>query len=942
MRAMMPRGAARAREPALLTSAVRMTKRRQHRASGGPEPEASVRRRARAAPRLANASSSIAPRRRARVFTVVTAWLAVAAAAHAQLAAFPGADGAGRLATGGRGGSVYHVTSLAGKYNDANRAAYGTLAYGLSDANFTVSGTVQPRTIVFDVGGTIDLGSWDTQCRFTTGRNTTIAGETAPGGITIIGGVIKVAGANTIIRNLTVAPGYGARGIGADGIPDSYVYDAFDISGQSIMIDHCSTFFATDEHISANELAADVTFQYTNISQGQNYPNLDTNGAYTGHAFGSLLQMGSGAKLSVHHNLYAHQKGRLPRVGSTVGTGAINDFRNNVFYNWFGTAGTGASGQPSFNNFVGNFYLAGPGGENAVGGTTTAITNASGGTGIFDGLNSSGTRVYHTLNLKDTNKDGDRLDGTALTNSDFGSSAIVATPYDAGYVGVTDSGTAAFERVLAYMGANWWTRDGVVNTIDERIIQETRTGTGKIVAWADNPSDATDAAEWNALKNAPLQTRAAGWDTDGDGMPDAWERSLGLDPAVANNNGDFDADGYTDLEEYLQDVTAWPAPTPAVFTGTSGRYALQSNWNTAWQPSRFDTVQVNSGTVTVDAVGQNGGTLQLAATTVAGQIPTLALTAGGLRLAGNLVIGSATGSTGRVALSGGGLLVAGTIATGSATSGLFAFTGGTLAAAAIDATRLRSGGSAPLGVLRVTGGATIAPGDRRTPGRMTVTGSIGFDSGTLAIDLGGTSAATVFQSVSAAHDRLAVSGSVGLGAAGLSLATVGGYAPAWLVPHTVLSATTLTGRFAAIDGVDLGGGTRLAVTYTATAAVVTAAMAGDTNLDGVLDILDAAGFASAGLFDAGSPATWADGDFNGDGLVDILDAADFVTEGLFDAGPYAAPAGQVAAVPEPTGLTGCAFAVWFAALHAERRFRRRDRTPYGVTLAEAEPGSPIA
>ncbi|MFM7244747.1 MAG: hypothetical protein ACKO40_11350, partial [Planctomycetaceae bacterium] len=487
--------------------------------------------------------------RDSRITIAAAAWLAVAVAAHAQLPAFPGADGAGRLVTGGRGGGVYHVTSLAGRYNDPNRAAFGTLAYGLSDANFTVNGVVQPRTIVFDVGGTIDLGSWDTQCRLTTGRNITIAGETAPGGITVMGGVIKVAGGNTIIRNLTVAPGYGARGIGADGIPDSYVYDAFDISGQGIMIDHCSTVFATDEHISANELAADITFQYTNISQGQNYPNFDTNGTYTGHAFGSLLQMGTGAKLSVHHNLYAHQKGRLPRVGSTVGTGAINDFRNNVFYNWFGTAGTGASGQPSFNNFVGNFYLAGPGGENAVGGTTAAITTSPGGTGIFDGLNASGTRVHHTLNLKDTNKDGDRNDGTALANSDFGSSSIVATPYDAGYVGITDSGTAAFERVLSFVGARWWSRDGVIDTVDERIIQETRTGTGKIIAWADNPGDATDGAEWNALKNAPLQTRPVGWDTDADGMPDAWERALGLDSAAANHNGDVDADGYTDLEE---------------------------------------------------------------------------------------------------------------------------------------------------------------------------------------------------------------------------------------------------------------------------------------------------------------------------------------------------------------------------------------------------------
>src|SRR5262249_33567762 len=153
------------------------------------------------------------------------------------------------------------------------------------------------------------------------------------------------------------------------------------------------------------------------------------------------------AKISVHHNLYAQQKGRLPRVGSEVGTGPYNDFRNNVFYNWLGTAGSGAGGQPSFNNFVGNYFRAGPGGDNPVGGSSTAITNASGGTGIFSGANSSGTRVYHTGNFKDTNKNSTADFTTALTNSDFGSSSFQANPQwyqgQATYTGVTDTAQAA-------------------------------------------------------------------------------------------------------------------------------------------------------------------------------------------------------------------------------------------------------------------------------------------------------------------------------------------------------------------------------------------------------------------------------------------------------------------------------------------------------------------
>src|SRR5436309_1620121 len=120
--------------------------------------------------------------------------------------AFSGADGAGANTTGGRGGIVYHVTRLDGEIN-GNRNVAGTLAYGANDANFTVGGVVQPRTIVFDVGGTIWLGrktenvGWDTQDPLSLGSNITIAGQTAPGGINIMGGGLKVNGANSIIRN---------------------------------------------------------------------------------------------------------------------------------------------------------------------------------------------------------------------------------------------------------------------------------------------------------------------------------------------------------------------------------------------------------------------------------------------------------------------------------------------------------------------------------------------------------------------------------------------------------------------------------------------------------------------------------------------------------------------------------------------------------------------
>jgi hypothetical protein len=250
------------------------------------------------------------------------------------LPAFPGADGAAARITGGRGGAVYHVTKLDTDFNDV---AVGTLRYGLT----MLTG---PRTIVFDVSGVIHLGraavagwdsngnGWDTASRLNVPSDTTIAGQTAPGPIIIMGGTIKPGGNNIIIRNITIAAGYGnrsfdepARTPAAGDFPDSYVYDALDISGTNVMVDHVTAIYGTDETVSMNELASNITIQFCTIAQGQNYPQADAESSgvsYTGHALGSLLQAGSNAKVSVLHNLYAHLKGRLPRVGTPDDGGA--------------------------------------------------------------------------------------------------------------------------------------------------------------------------------------------------------------------------------------------------------------------------------------------------------------------------------------------------------------------------------------------------------------------------------------------------------------------------------------------------------------------------------------------------------------------------------------------------------------------------------------------
>ena len=574
--------------------------------------------------------------------------LTIVAFGAAQLPGFPGADGAAKLASGGRGGIVYHVTKLNSALDDPQRASPGTLLYGLSDANFPGG---QPRTIVFDIAGVFHLGNgdrpdwdsmgnaWDSQSRQSiSAKNLTIAGQTAPGPVIIMGGTLKPSGSNIVIRNITIAAGYGMKSFWepppklpptVGTLPTSFTMDAIDVSGQNIMLDHLDALYCTDEAISCNEFADNLTIQYCNNAQGQNYD---------GHGYGHLLQPDTDHKLSFLHNLDAHLTSRLPRVGTEFGLGSLNDFRNNVTYNWNASQpGYAGGNQYSKNNFIQNFYLAGKGGDSSWNSTS------SGGTGIFNGGSAAYTSVYTDGNLRDINKDSDP-DDTSSADGQYTASAFQAAAYDIN-IGVTLSAKESFTNVLRYVGSRWWERDydftlgntNAINTPNERLIHEVITGTGRINAWADDPynSDPNEGVEWRSLWAlratngvAPFN-RPAGWDTDGDGMPDAWEIAHGLNPNVANNNGDFDNDGYTDLEEYLNEIAAWPAPGTILFTGeNNNRYARIFNWrvngvavNVAnlgnlttfsfWQPSRYDSVLVSNQTAIVDAVGQHAGILKL-------------------------------------------------------------------------------------------------------------------------------------------------------------------------------------------------------------------------------------------------------------------------------------------------------------------------------------------
>jgi pectate lyase len=532
--------------------------------------------------------------------------LALACSAYA-IPAFPGAEGYGANSTGGRGGDVYHVTSL----DDSNTA--GTLRYGINNA------PTGGRTIVFDISGTITL----TSALKLIQNKVTIAGQTAPGqGICLRNYEFDISDSNSITRHIRSRVGTDANS-GANPDAIGVVNSAYDIS--NIIVDHCSASWGLDEGLSVAKLPTNVTVQYCYIEEALNL---------AGHGFGSLLRPSVDCNLSFHHNLYVDNYSRNPRPG-TYNNEILNlDFRNNVIYNWGEQAGYSENVEPNENvnmNYVGNYLIAGP--STSV----DTLTNAFRGGSTYTAIYQSGNKI-----------DGDRegvLDGNDTGWGMFGGSYTVAGGSFSFPAVYTQTADAALTTVLANGGAFPANRD----TVDANVAAQVR-------------SYGTAGALYNSVAQAggypdyPVVTRDANFDTDHDGMPNTWEATYGLNPNDPNDrNGDFDADGYTNLEEYLNSLAPIPSPKTIVWTGGSaGRYELIANWDIPWQPTLSGKTEIDSGKATVGYLGQEAGTLYVANTT--GGSAELAITTGGtLNVAYGLYVGKAANAAGTATLSGGSL-----------------------------------------------------------------------------------------------------------------------------------------------------------------------------------------------------------------------------------------------------------------------------------------------
>ncbi len=442
--------------------------------------------------------------------------------------AFPGAEGGGRLTTGGRGGQVLYVTSL-----EDDGSVEGTLRWALNQ-NY-------PRTILFAVSGIIDLKS---QLNIPYG-NVTIAGQSAPGdGICLRNNTLYNGASNVIVRFIRSRMG-----------------DLFDVENDAmwgrrcndIILDHLSLSWSTDECASFYD-NANFTMQWCILSESL---KISVHGKGS-HGYGGIW---GGQTASFHHNMLAHHDSRNPRMCGSRYTDRpdleLVDFRNNVVFNWGGNSSY--AGEGGRYNFVNNYYRPTAGSSNSA---RIFLANSDDGSnqqpeGVWGEFHLSGN--YMTLangqvnsTVTDNNINGLHVnnaerDNPAKTPEDIFSPTEFQVPYVTTHDAVT-----AFHRVVDYVGASLF-RDEV----DARVTREAFTGE---ITFTDGGNGSTGGL-------IDTQEAVGGWppylnrfelvDSDGDGIPDIWEDAYGLDKNDPTDAAAFTLDEmgrYSNLEVYLHNL----------------------------------------------------------------------------------------------------------------------------------------------------------------------------------------------------------------------------------------------------------------------------------------------------------------------------------------------------------------------------------------------------
>lgn len=443
--------------------------------------------------------------------------------------AFPGAEGGGMYVTGGRGGRVIHVTNL-------NDSGEGSLRAAINESG--------ARTIVFDVAGIIELQS---KLRIKNG-DLTIAGQTAPGdGICLKNYATVVEADNVIIRFVRFR--LGDEGPNADDGEDAI----WGRRQSDIILDHCSMSWSIDECASFYG-NANFTMQWCIMTESLRHSRHDKGS----HGYGGIW---GGENASFHHNMLANHDSRNPRFDhpeiyenpSAPDKRGNVDYRNNVVYNWGSNSTYGGEG--GHFNMVNNYYKQGPASRDRQ-----YFIDAN---GIYtsNGKNYGYPYLYmngnHYVQYPDmTAEDGVYWhDGTADPTRLLSSLLPIKGPSGETVYTTTHSAQDAFARICEYGGASL-----VRDEVDERACRDAQSGTATITDGGNGSTDGiidTPSAEqvggWPVYSATADQT-AALKDTDGDGMPDAFETDFGLDPADPSDGNAKTLDKYgryTNLEMYL-------------------------------------------------------------------------------------------------------------------------------------------------------------------------------------------------------------------------------------------------------------------------------------------------------------------------------------------------------------------------------------------------------
>ena len=455
--------------------------------------------------------------------------------------AFPGAEGYGRYAIGGRGGMVYHVTNLSG-----DKDTPGSLLYGLVNID-------EPRYIVFDVSGIIEL---DFGSQFVK-PYAYIAGQTAPGkGICIKASNINI-GSDVICRHMRFKRGLGIYGENTG--------NAMGMSGANhAIVDHCTAAWGTDETVSGRG-ALNISFQYSVISEALGIAGHKNYADGTNHGYAATIDGRIG---SWHHNLLVNCAGRNWSMGGGMDgqnrpIGGLDLF-NNVCYNWNSRT---TDGNCHAVNFVNNYYKMGADTRKTIL-FTQDFEDAIAPDGIDQAYVNGNIRENrnHTLS---NDKKGDTYNATGnipttydylLSEPLFPSHATIHTAQD------------AMKIVTSYAGATMPMRD----EHHQRNVRETLDGTytyvgskSRIKGEIDTEEDITEHAAGKGWEVYPEEQRAADWDTDQDGMPDWWEQCIGSNASVANQNDDPNGDGWTLLEDYLEFMAH-----PYIIMATNGEASI--------------------------------------------------------------------------------------------------------------------------------------------------------------------------------------------------------------------------------------------------------------------------------------------------------------------------------------------------------------------------------